>query len=555
VRRHLSYAALVAVFASVLAPPAAARADGLDEFEAGFIWPDTNGNTPADTAASGGRAVELWDAASVDVWFTNSTPTTTVRIRARQEQCGPDAAQMAVAVDGVTVGTVTVSATTWTSYPVTGNWPAGSHQLRVEFTNPYFGDCGARELFLDNVVSESAPPASATYYVSPTGLDSNAGTSAAAPWKTIGKVNATALAAGTTVLFQRDRTFPAAALVADNPGVTYGAYGTGAAPVLDGDALDYPVVIQAANVTLQDLLVRDGGKSDKIGVSVAAPDALLQRITATGNAIGVQAQNGAHRLRLTASTLRDNTTVINPDGKGKAQGSTDDYGANGAVVLQADNVEIDHNQITGNVGTSADFGQDGSAVEIYGSIGTRVHHNTSVDNQTFTELGNARTRDTVFADNLVTTNASMAGTIGFNAQGTGAFGPVAATSIHHNTVVLRGTGTQGVVIGTGATASLHNTIVQAAYLGWTGQKIDEGHNVYFGGAAGNDIDSLAKTGKGVAATSVTANPLFVNTTDYRLQTGSPARNRGVSAYGITTDLDGNPRVVGPGPDAGAYELQ
>lgn len=184
-----------------------------------------------------------------------------------------------------------------------------------------------------------------------------------------------------------------------------------------------------------------------------------------------------------------------------------------------------------------------------------LHHNVSVDNQTFSELGDPRTRDTVFADNLVTTSASMAGTIGFNAQGTGAFGPVATTSIHHNTVVLRGTGTQGVVIGAGATASLHNTIVQAAYLGWTGQKIDEGHNVYFGGASGNDVDSTARTGKGVAATSVTANPLVVSSTNHRLQAGSPARNRGVSAYGITTGLDGKPRVVGPGPDAGAYELQ
>jgi hypothetical protein len=53
-------------------------------------------------------------------------------------------------------------------------------------------------------------------------------------------------------------------------------------------------------------------------------------------------------------------------------------------------------------------------------------------------------------------------------------------------------------------------------------------------------------------------PLFVGGEDYRLQPLSAAVNKGDNASvpsGITTDLDGNPRIFGPVVDMGAYELQ
>ena len=45
----------------------------------------------------------------------------------------------------------------------------------------------------------------ATYYVSNSGSDSNAGTSSSSPWKTIAKVNSVSEASGSTVLFQIHR--------------------------------------------------------------------------------------------------------------------------------------------------------------------------------------------------------------------------------------------------------------------------------------------------------------------------------------------------------------
>ena len=60
--------------------------------------------------------------------------------------------------------------------------------------------------------------------------------------------------------------------------------------------------------------------------------------------------------------------------------------------------------------------------------------------------------------------------------------------------------------------------------------------------------------------NIDANPLFVDpgAGNLRLQAGSPAINRGNNAFvpsGVTTDLAGQPRIVGGTVDMGAYEYQ
>lgn len=54
---------------------------------------------------------------------------------------------------------------------------------------------------------------------------------------------------------------------------------------------------------------------------------------------------------------------------------------------------------------------------------------------------------------------------------------------------------------------------------------------------------------------INANPLFVSASDFHLTSTSPAINAGNNAYlvGITTDLDGNARIVNTTVDLGAYE--
>jgi hypothetical protein len=56
----------------------------------------------------------------------------------------------------------------------------------------------------------------------------------------------------------------------------------------------------------------------------------------------------------------------------------------------------------------------------------------------------------------------------------------------------------------------------------------------------------------------TSDPLVVDLAggDLRLQMGSPCINTGNNAYVVgTTDLDGNPLIVGGSVDVGAYEFQ
>lgn len=73
----------------------------------------------------------------------------------------------------------------------------------------------------------------ASYYVSNTGNDANAGTSAAAPWQHLATLGARALAAGDVIALDRASTFREP-LPVPSGGVTYTAYGTGSGPLITG---------------------------------------------------------------------------------------------------------------------------------------------------------------------------------------------------------------------------------------------------------------------------------------------------------------------------------
>lgn len=78
-----------------------------------------------------------------------------------------------------------------------------------------------------------------TYYVDATnGSDSNTGTSQAAPWKTLAKVNATTFSQGDSILLRAGQQWieqlnPKGSGVSGNP-ITIGAYGDGPRPYVDG---------------------------------------------------------------------------------------------------------------------------------------------------------------------------------------------------------------------------------------------------------------------------------------------------------------------------------
>ncbi|WP_290062613.1 hypothetical protein [Amycolatopsis solani] len=120
-----------------------------------------------------------------------------------------------------------------------------------------------------------AAAAPKTYYVDQvSGSDTAAGTSQSAPWKSLGKVAATTLAPGDTVLLRRGRTWTGGLAVRGSGSaaapVTIGADGPGARPIVQGN--DEACVDLPGNyITVQDLQVgvaADAGRCSWAGVEV-----------------------------------------------------------------------------------------------------------------------------------------------------------------------------------------------------------------------------------------------------------------------------------------------
>jgi putative cofactor-binding repeat protein len=88
-------------------------------------------------------------------------------------------------------------------------------------------------------VAQAQLGAGRTYFVSPSGSDSAAGTTPLTAWRTVDRVNDATLAPGDTVLFQGGATFSDATLMPDESGsstrrISFGSYGAGRATLADG---------------------------------------------------------------------------------------------------------------------------------------------------------------------------------------------------------------------------------------------------------------------------------------------------------------------------------
>lgn len=98
----------------------------------------------------------------------------------------------------------------------------------------------------------------AIYYVDAThGSDLNSGLTPDQPWKTINKVNHTVFVPGDTILFERGETWRET-LIPPSPGasgnnITFGAYGTGNLPMIDGSGRAYCIDGRVGHITIADL--------------------------------------------------------------------------------------------------------------------------------------------------------------------------------------------------------------------------------------------------------------------------------------------------------------
>ena len=95
-----------------------------------------------------------------------------------------------------------------------------------------------------------------SYYVDATGgNDGNDGRSPGAAWQTVGKVSGFTFLYGDRILFKRGETWTLiAALTVPRDGLTFGAYGFGADPILDGnDIVNCIHVVGKSNIRLENI--------------------------------------------------------------------------------------------------------------------------------------------------------------------------------------------------------------------------------------------------------------------------------------------------------------
>ena len=315
-----------------------------------------------------------------------------------------------------------------------------------------------------------------TYYVSPSGSDSNNGTSPGTAIQSLSRASGLQLNPGDQVLLQRGATFSGKLAVwksgtAGSP-ITIGAYGSGTKPVVTGDCLE----VGGSYITMTDFSVQSCTTN---GIWTDGTGNVITNVEAVHNIHGIDVAEHAQNTKVVRNYLHNNDRMA-PN----TPGAFDDYGAVG-VVVQGDNTEVAYNSITDNWAASPDFGTDGSAVEIYGGIGTLVHHNTAADNRTFTELGNARSADTTFAYNQVTSN--LRDTEFLITRGDADyFGPVRGTVAVNNSVKLTGANSLGFSCYAGCTAGyfmLYNNVLDVAgRIGYLEGTMSGGNNVYWRGS-------------------------------------------------------------------------
>lgn len=245
-------------------------------------------------------------------------------------------------------------------------------------------------------------------------------------------------------------------------------------------------------------------------------------------------------------------------GCGTPQGvaCNDDSGAFGVLINGNDN-EFSGNTISGSTAPSHDFIQDGSAFEIFNGSRNKIHHNTALNNNVFSEIGRSggQADENTFSYNLVRADcgAGCEKTTGVIIRGPSSpFGPTNGTVFEHNTVWLDGPESKAVVCYASCPAS---TVIRGNIL------VAVRHSLWMDGTGWTERENVLNGPSNVIPdrSSTTAPAGFVNAPqDLRLSAASPAIDRaGASPFDV--DLEGRSTVQKGGcagnkaPDAGAYE--
>ncbi|NHN26655.1 T9SS type A sorting domain-containing protein [Flavobacterium jejuense] len=290
------------------------------------------------------------------------------------------------------------------------------------------------------------------------------------------------------------------------------------------DNSQHLMVINANNAIVDGLILSDGHAN---GVGVHSSGAALYRGDTFGsltirncefkNNVSLNAAAGVHaRFDVSGFLLVENTKFIN----NLATYATSFYQytnvANVSVNVDIRNSLFENNKAIDNGATKGYAGSAGwfRAYSAGSTVNANFVNNTYVNN----------------VDSGTNSFVVNRGTIGLSKNGSAA---VYLNSSIYNCIFWNNTGVGG------ATSMAVNNIVDAFPTTLS---------------AYNSLDSDNFSTVPTKLNIVTANPLFVSTSDFQLTNVSPAKDAGDNTYlSLTTDLNNNPRIVNTTIDMGAYE--
>jgi hypothetical protein len=116
--------------------------------------------SPALFHSTGGPVTNgwnIWTNGYIETNHTFAAGANSITVRARGQSALGVAPNMVVSVGGVTVGSVAVTATTFTPYTFNFSTTAGTKAVRVSFTNDFLSPPNDRNLYVDNIVVNCAP--------------------------------------------------------------------------------------------------------------------------------------------------------------------------------------------------------------------------------------------------------------------------------------------------------------------------------------------------------------------------------------------------------------
>ena len=260
------------------------------------------------------------------------------------------------------------------------------------------------------------------YYVSGTGNDANAGTTAGSPFKTMAKA-LSVVKTGQTISMLAGTYAP---FVVSTPGVTVtaatSAHVKGVAHVRDvvlvaasnvtikgldvtgcipdpnpyggldnGASTGVRIGPNTTGVTLTGLTVHDSHGTNSDGLPFGCYGIYLQNTTkdlVTGNNVyhngyGISVSAGGQGIVISNNDVHDNDVII----KNTKANSVDDFGGVGIGFGSSNGVTASGNSVYNNDGPSHDWGTDGGGFEIYQSSNIAMTGNSIHDNVDILETG------------------------------------------------------------------------------------------------------------------------------------------------------------------------